>query len=162
MAWKARGVMFRIRLRLGEFMKLYVVGILCLSVTACRAGIPIPIPGPKASPKPASEVVNTAALTPRDGAGAIIVARDKSRIWRKGCIYDISLDGNLMAGLRNEEQVTLYADPGGRTLGVSIRPEGTCEPAFAQVPVQVVASATTKIRIVADVSFDLRVESTTY
>ena len=28
MAWEARGVMFRIRLRPGEFMKLYVVGIL--------------------------------------------------------------------------------------------------------------------------------------
>ena len=60
-----------------------------------------------------------------------------------------------MAGLRNGEQVTLYADPGGRSVVVSIRPEDSCDPVVAEVPVQVVASATTKIRIVADVSYDL-------
>ena len=58
--------------------------------------------------------------------------------------------------------MTIYADPGTRTLGVSIRPDGKCKPALAQVPLQVVANATTKIRIVADISYDLRIEATTY
>jgi hypothetical protein len=156
--------MFPNNTRLGGRMKLFVVGILYLSVTACTPtpSVPIPIPGPKASPKLASEIINTSALTPRDGAGAILVVRDKTRLFRKGCTYDVALDGQLMVGLRNGEQVTLYADPGGRSIVVSIRPEDSCDPVVAQVPVQVVASATTKIRIVADLSYDLKIESTTY
>ena len=67
-----------------------------------------------------------------------------------------------MAGLRNGQQVTFYADPGGRVVAVSIRPEEKCDAVIAQVPVKVVASATTMIRVVADVSYDLHVESTTY
>ncbi|MCE3286379.1 MAG: hypothetical protein K0R70_2635, partial [Steroidobacteraceae bacterium] len=60
------------------------------------------------------------------------------------------------------EQVTIYADPGARTLGVSIRDEGSCDAALAHVPLQVVASATTTIRVRADLSYDLKVEATTY
>jgi hypothetical protein len=144
-------------------MKLYVAGILCVSVTACTPVIPIPMPIPGASPKvkPASEVMNAAAVTTRDGAGVIVVTRDK-QLRDMGCTYDISLDGQLVAGLRNGEQVTLYADPGEQIVGVSIRRHGTCNPAIAQVPVQVVASATTKIRVRADAYYDLRIEATTY
>ena len=143
-------------------MKVHVIGILCLSVTACAASVPIPMPGPNKSARPASEVMDRDALAPRDGAGAIVVLRDKTRFWRKRCIYDITLDGQPVAGLRNGEQVTLYADPGGRVLAVSIRPEEKCDAVTAQVPVNVVASATTRIRVVADVSYALHVESTTY
>ncbi|MCE3285516.1 MAG: hypothetical protein K0R70_1772, partial [Steroidobacteraceae bacterium] len=116
-------------------MRLYVVGILsCLSVTGCVAGgIPIPILNPQAPPQPASEVVDAAAIVPRDGAGAIVVTRDWQLRDRK-CSYDISLDGRFVAGLRTGEQVTIYADPGARTLGVSIRDEGSCEAALAHVP----------------------------
>lgn len=143
-------------------MKVQVIGILCLSVTACTAAIPIPMPGPNKSAKPPSQIMDRDALQPREGAGAIVVHRDKTRLWRKRCIYDISLDGQHVAGLRNGEQVTFYADPGGRVVAVSIRPEEKCDAVIAQVPVQVVASATTSIRVVADVSYDLHVESTTY
>ena len=143
-------------------MKAHVIGILCLSVTACAALVPIPMPGPKKSAKPPSEIMDRDALAPREGAGAIVVRRDKTMVWRKKCIYDISLDGQPVAGLRNGEQVTFYADPGGRVVAVSIRPEEKWGAVVAQVPVKVVASATTRIRVVADVSYDLHVESTTY
>jgi hypothetical protein len=146
---------------LGGIVKLHVIGILCLSVTACAPGIAVPVPTPSAPPKFASEVVNAAAVTPRDGAGAIFVTRDK-QLRDTRCTYDISLDGQLVAGLRSGEQVTIYADPGRRIVGVSIRGEASCDPALAQVPVQVVASATTKIRVWADHSYDLRIEATTY
>jgi hypothetical protein len=144
-------------------IRLYVVGILaCVSLSACVAGgIPIPILNPQAPPQPASEVVDAAAIVPRDGAGAIVVTRDWQLRDRK-CSYDISLDGRFVAGLRTGEQVTIYADPGARTVGVSIRNEGNCDAALAQVPLQVVASATTTIRVRADLSYDLKVEATTY
>ena len=145
-------------------MKLVVIGILCLAVAACTPApsISIPIPGPKDSPRLASELAKAAPVTPREGAGAILIVRDKTKVFRKKCTYEIALDGQPMAGLRNGEQVTLYADPGRRSIVVSIRPEESCDAVVAEVPVKVVASATTKIRIVADVSYDLHIESTTY
>jgi hypothetical protein len=142
-------------------MKLYLVGVLCLSLAACMSGIPLPVPLPKAPPKTASEVINAAALEPREGAGVIIVTRDKI-LRGKSCMYDIALDGQLVAGLRTGEQVTLYADPGPRILDVSRREHGSCAPALAQVPVQVVANATTKIKVGADIEYDLKVEATTF
>jgi hypothetical protein len=144
---------------LGTFMKLCVVGILCLSVTACIPGITVPISsGP---PKPTSDVTNSAAVTPRDGAGAIVITRD-AQFRDMKCIYDILLDGQRVAGLRIGEKVTLYADPGQRIVGVSIRRENKCDPAVAQFSVQVVASATTNVRVSTDVSYDLKIEATTY
>jgi hypothetical protein len=130
--------------------------MLGLAVTACG----IPVLSPDGPPKPASEVMNSTAITPRDGAGAIFVVRDEV-LRDMDCTYEISLDGQVVAGLRSGEQVTIYANPGGRALGVSIRPEKSCEPAVAQIPVQVVASATTKIRVKATARYDLRLEATT-
>ena len=101
-------------------------------------------------------------LAPREGGGRHCGPQGQDQVLRKRCIYDISLDGQPVAGLRNGEQVTLYADPGGRVVAVSIRPDETCDTVIAQVPVKVVASTTTRIRVVADVSYDLHVESTTY
>ncbi len=140
-------------------MKLYLVGALGLLLAACMPAIPILTP--KGPPKPASEVVKSAALEPRDGAGAIDITRVHSLL-RMGCTYEIALDGERLAGLRNGEHVTIYADPGARTLSVSIRPEERCKFAIAEVPVQVVAQATTTIRIVADAWYDLKIEATTY
>jgi hypothetical protein len=145
----------------GTIMKHYVVGVLCLAVAACMSGIPLPVPLPQAPPKLASEVMNADALAPRDGTGVIIVTREKL-LRGKSCTYDIALDGKLVAGLRTGEQVTLYADPGARIVDVSRRKDSSCAPAIAQVPVQVVASATTKIKVGADISYDLKVEATTF
>jgi hypothetical protein len=140
-------------------MKLYLAGILGLCATACIPGIPILTP--KAPPKQASEIMNAAAIEPHNGAGVIIVNRDKA-LRRMGCTYDIALDGQVVAGLRNGEHVTIYADPGQRIVAVSIRPENSCDPALAEVPVQVVANATTTMRVVSDIAYDLRIELTTY
>ena len=146
-------------------MRLYFLSMLCLSVSACApTGIPIfitPTPGTSTDAKPTSDVMNVAAVTPRDGAGAIVVTRDKGWVGR-GCTYDVSLDDQHVAGLRPGEQVTLYADPGERIVGISIRRDGTCDPAFAQVSVQAVAHATKKVRVGADASYDLVVESSSH
>lgn len=151
--------MFDVWRRPGGTMKRYLVGIFGLSMTACMPGIPIL--SPTSAPRPASEVVNSAALEPREGAGVIVVARDHS-LMRMKCTYEIALDGQVLAGLRTGENVTIYADPGSRILAVAIRPDGECDAALAEVPVQVVANATTKVRIVADISYALRIEATTY
>jgi hypothetical protein len=142
-------------------MKLFVVGILCLSVTACIPGITVPISsGP---PKPTSDVVNSGIVTPRDGAGAIVITRE-AQLRDMKCTYDILLDGQHVAGLHTGEKVTLYADPGQRIVGVSVRraDKDKCEPAIAQFLVQVVASATTNVRVSTDLSYDLKIEATTY
>jgi len=137
-----------------------VVGLVVGSVllTACAA-LPVPF---GSEVKPAATVVDDDAVTPRDGAGAVIVTRD----WQfrdMGCIYDVVLDDNMVAELRPGEQVTVYPEPGKRMLGISIRPkEKDCEPAVAQVPLDVVASATTKVRVRADGYYQLRVEATTF
>jgi hypothetical protein len=137
-------------------MRRFVAGMLVFSATACA----VPIPGgPEATP--ATTITDTAAVTPRDGAGAIVVTRQK-QLRDMGCTYDISLDDRLVAELRAGEQVTLYADPGQRIVGVSIRRDDRCEPAIARVPLQVVASATTRIRVRAGASYDLKIEATTY
>jgi hypothetical protein len=105
--------------------------------------------------------MNTAAVTPRDGTGAIVVTSDK-RWWGKGCIFDIALDDQHVAGLRSGEQVTLYADPGERIVGVKIRDEGDCDAAMAQVSIQVVPHATKTVRVGADGHHDLKIELNTY
>ena len=139
-------------------MKVGLAGCPCLSLTAC-ASLPIPF---GSEVKPASTVVNASAVTPRDGAGAIVVTRD----WQfrdMGCIYDVVLDNDRVAELRAGEEVTVYPDPGKRMRGISIRPkDDDCEAALAQVPLEVVASATTKVRVRADGYYHLRVEATTF
>ena len=131
-----------------------------LSLTGC-ASLPFPF---GSEVKPASTVTNSDVVTPRDGAGAIIVTRD----WQfrdMSCIYDVALDDAMVAELRPGEQVIIYPEPGKRTLNVSIRPkenDNDCESAVAQVPLDVVASATTKVRVRADGYYHLRVEATTF
>jgi hypothetical protein len=100
------------------------------------------------------------AVTPRDGAGAIVITSRMVWLGRR-CTYDIALDDRLVAGLRPYEHLTIYADPGQRVLAVSIRDEPGCDPAHAQIPLDVVAHATTKIRVGADGTYDLKVEVNT-
>ncbi len=145
-------------------MKRYVVGILCLSVAGCGVlGIPVPVSMPNAPPngRPTSDVVSARAVTPRDGAGVIAVARDEQLRDRK-CIYAVSLDGETVALLRNGEQVIVYADPGMRGIAISVRSDRSCKEAIAQVPVEVAAGSTTDIRVRSDVIYDLKVESTSH
>lgn len=143
-------------------MKVNVVVPVVLTaglVLAGCAALPVPY---GSEVKPASNIVNEEAVKPRDGAGAIIVTRD----WQlrdMGCIYDVVIDDSRVAELRPGEQVTVYPDPGKRMLGISIRPtQKSCGAAVAQVPLNVVASATTKVRVRADGYYQLRVEATTF
>lgn len=139
-------------------MKLYVVGIACLSVAACAT---LPMPGPPKTPKPPSVVHDIAAVTPHDGDGAIMVTRDY-QLEGMSCIHDVFMDDHLVAQLRPGERVTMYANPGWRYVGVSIHAEGSCEAADARFPLQVVANATTKVRVKADAYHGLKIEATSY
>lgn len=149
----------------GAIMKRCVVSILCLSFTACAPVVPVlvvrPPPSASGDAKPAVDVTNAAAVTPRDGAGAIVITRGKGLAGMQ-CTYDISLDDQHVAGLRSGERVTLYADPGERIVGVSIRREGSCNSATEQVAVQVATHVTTKVRLKANASYDLIIDLNTY
>lgn len=143
-------------------MRHGIVGVLSLALAACVGAIPIPVPMPvgPTGPTPAAAVVET-AVTPRDGAGAIVVTRDR-QLRRGKCSFDVALDGSPVATLRPGERVTLYADPGERRVAISAGREEGCDAAVAEVPLKVVASATTQVRVRSDAKYDLKVEATTY
>lgn len=151
--------------RLRAITRPFVLSNLCLLFTACAPSVPVLVvrPPPSAAPEttPPVDVTNTVAVTPRDGAGAIVITRDKGSAGKE-CTYDISLDDQHVAGLRTGGQVTLYADPGERIVGVSVRRDGSCDPASEQVAVPVVPHTTTKVRVGADASFDLIIDLNTY
>lgn len=146
-------------------MKQVVVGILVALVAACAPVVPVLVITPdsetRRNGRPPSEVMNVAVVTPRDGAGAIVITRKKTLL-SDGCTYDIALDDQQIAGLRPGEQVTLYADPGTRIVGFSIRDEGSCDTANAEVSLQVVAHAKNEIRVGPDSHYDLKVEVNSY
>lgn len=146
-------------------MKPYAVCLVGLSVAACAPSVPVvvvaPAPASARQARPASDVMNAAAVTPRDGAGAIVVTREQG--WAgSGCTYDVALDDQHVAGLRPGEQITLYADPGERTVGISVRGGDDCDPAIAQVPVRVVAQATSTMYIRGNPSSELKIDVNTY
>jgi hypothetical protein len=137
-------------------MKLIVAGLSCLAVAACA--LPLPYTTPQGKPEP--KAVDAEAVTPRDGTGAIVVYRVK-QLKDMDCIYDVAIDGRSVAELRRGELVTLYADPGNRLVDIGIRDANDCKPALARVPLDVVASATTRVRVRADGYYGLKVEATT-
>lgn len=146
-------------------MKRVLAIFVGLSVAACAPNVPMvvvsPAPSSVLDPKPAQDVMDTAAVTPRDGAGVIVITSRK--VWLGSrCTYDVALDDRQVAGLRPHEQLTIYADPGQRVLAVSIRDSPGCDPVQAQIPLDVVAHAATKIRVGADGRHDLKVEVNTF
>src|SRR5512134_2201502 len=105
-------------------MKPWGITVLALSLAACAPAVPVLVVSPRAElPELAttsSQVENDAVVTPRDGTGAIVVARERQ--WTgTGCTYDVALDDQHVAGLRPGEQVTLYAEPGRRAIRISAR-----------------------------------------
>lgn len=145
-------------------MKHVVAILLGLSVAACAPSVPLvvvsPAPSSAREPKPTQDVMDPASITPRDGAGVIVITSRKVRLGKR-CAYDVALDDRLVAGLRPDEQLTIYADPGQRVLAVSMRDEPGCDPVHAQVPLDVVPHATTKVLVGAGGTYDLKVEVNT-
>jgi hypothetical protein len=147
-------------------MKHIVVCILLgWAVTACAPSVPLAVvtPAPKSArePKPAADVANEGAVTPRNGAGAIVLTRRKTWLGSR-CTFDVALDDQHVAGLRPGEQLTLYADPGQRTIDVSIRDGDGCDPANAHLALDVVPHATKRIQLRSDAYYDLKVEVNSY
>lgn len=147
-------------------MKHVLAGILGLALTGCAPTVPVMIWEPEAeSPPqlpPPSEVMNERAVTPRYGAGAIIVTSKAKGWFTEGCTFDVALDDQLVAGLRPGQQVVLFADPGQRVISFSVRDEASCDPANAQVAMEVVAHTTQKIQLGSSARYDLKVEVDSY
>jgi hypothetical protein len=146
-------------------VKRFVAILAGLSMAACAPSVPLvvvsPAPSSAREPKPAQDVMDLGATTPRDGAGAIVITRPT--VWLgKRCTFDVALDDRLVAGLRPGEKLTIYADPGERVIDVSIRDEAGCDPAHGRVPLHVFPHATNKIRVGADGTYDLKVEVNTF
>lgn len=147
-------------------MKHILASILGLALSSCTPAIPVMIWKPEAeSPSqspPPSEVMNERAVTPRYGAGAIVVTSKEKGWFTEGCTFDVALDDQFVAGLRPGEQVVLFADPGQRVISFSVRDEASCDPANAQVAVQIVAHTTQKIQLGSTTRYDLKVEVDSY
>lgn len=125
--------------------------IAVLALAGCAPRIPLLVVAPGSDsarePRPASEIMNDAAVTPRYGAGAIVVASRKKSRFAKGCTLDVALDDQQVAGLRPGEQVVVFAEPGRRVIDLRVRDEGTCERETARVAVDVVAHSTQQIEV---------------
>ena len=131
------------------------------SVVACTSSFPFVVvsPAPKSAreAKPAKDVIDAAALVPRDGAGAIVITR--KRTWGgTGCTFDVALDNRSIAGLRPGEQLTMYADPGARVVAIAVRDEAGCEPAHARIPLDVIGHTTSRMKVGAEGRYELKVE----
>lgn len=137
-----------------------------LVLAACAPTFPVlvvsPDPEPATQPQPASEIISERAVTPRDGAGAIVVTRHGGARSAGGCIVDVALDDELVAGLLPGERVVLFAEPGTRTVSLNVRDQATCSPASAQVALDIVEHTTQKIELGSDARHDLKVEVDAY
>lgn len=147
-------------------MKHVFAAILGLVLMGCSPAVPLLVWEPDAEPtpesRPASEIADERAVTPRFGAGAIIVTSQERERLAEGCTFDVVLDEQLVAGLRPGEQVVIFADPGQRVLSFSVRDEASCNSASAHVAVEVVAHTTQKIHLGSDTRYDLKVEVDSY
>lgn len=147
-------------------MKHVLAGIVGLALTGCAPAFPIVVWEPDSDsppqPRPASQVMDERVVTARYGTGAIIVTSKEASWFAKGCTFDIALDDKLVAALRPGEQVVLFAEPGQRSVGFSVRDEASCDPASAQVALGVVAHTTQKIQIGSGAYYNLKVEVDTY
>ena len=139
---------------------------LVLALAGCAPTVPVLIfsPAPDEAPQapPPSQVMNELAVSPRDGTGAVVVTSRGTSWPARGCTVDVALDDELVAGLRPGEQVVLFAEPGQRTVSMSVRDEDACSPVSAQVPLYIVEHTTQKIDVGPDSRHDLKVEVDTY
>lgn len=143
-------------------MRHVLAALLFPALAACAPAVPVLVvaPGETREPevRPASQVMNDWAVTPRDGAGVIIVSSTNQGWFATGCTIDVALDDLLVAGLRPGEQVTLFAEPGDRLVGLSVRDEASCGPENARVTLEIVAHTTQKIRVGPGNQHGLKVE----
>lgn len=147
-------------------MKHGLAVILGLALAGCAPSIPVLVmtPGePSATePRPASEVMDDLAVTPRYGTGAIVITSKGNSWFTEGCTFDVALDDQHVAGVRPGEQLTLFAEPGQRVIGFRVRDEASCLPASTQVLLEIVEHTTQKIRVGADSRHELKVEVDSY
>jgi hypothetical protein len=147
-------------------MKQVFAAILGLVLMGCSPAVPLLVWEPDAEPtpesRPASEIMNERAVTPRFGAGAIMVTSQEKDRLADGCTFDVVLDEQLVAGLRPGEQVVIFAEPGQRVLSFSVRDEASCRSASADVALEVVAHTTQKIHLGSGTHYELKVEVDSY
>lgn len=142
-------------------MRPWQIAVLALSVAACAPAVPVLVVAPRPEisevATTASQVANAAAVAPRDGTGAIVVARERQ--WTgTSCTYDVALDDQHVAGLRPGEQVTLYAEPGRRAIRISVRGEEHCDPSIVEFALPVIEHTTQKVRVRGTARSALKVE----
>ena len=146
-------------------MNPWAIAVLSMSVAACAPAVPVLVVTPRAEiPELAttsSQVENSEVVTPRDGTGAIVVARERQ--WTgTGCTFDVALDDQHIAGLRPGEQVTLYAQPGRRAIRISARGEEHCDPSIVEFALPVIEHTTQKVRVRRTAGSALEVEVNPY
>lgn len=146
-------------------MKPGGIAVFALSLAACAPAVPVLVVTPRQDiPELAttsSQVENAAVVTPREGTGAVVVARERQ--WTgTGCTYDVALDDQHVAGLRPGEQVTLYAEPGRRSIRISARGEEHCDPSIVEFALPVIEHTTQKVRVRRAAGSGLKVEVDPY
>lgn len=141
-------------------MKHALAALLGLALAGCAPSVPLLVfkPGGAPEPRPASQVMDEDAITPRSGTGAISVTTEEPGWFGEACTFDVALDGRLVAGLRPGERVILYAEPGRRVISLSVRDEASCTPASKRIALQIVEHTTQEILVGSNARRALEVE----
>jgi hypothetical protein len=106
-----------------------------------------------------TDVVDAAAVTPRAGAGQIVVTRDKGTLG-SACTFDLLVDGGRV-GVKPGQQLTLYVEPGTHIVGVV--PRGSiCGGGVAQVEVMIAADQREGLRVGMSQGWDILIEPSAY
>ena len=103
-----------------------------------------------------TDVLDAAVVTPRAGAGQIVVTRDTGALG-SACTFDLLVDGGRVGGLKAGEQLALYVDPGEHIVGVVGR-ESMCGGGVAQVEVTIAADQRKGLGVGMSQGWDILIE----
>lgn len=120
---------------------LLMAVVICFGLAGCAT---TPIPTDQALEAPDKRIHNKQVVTPKAGAGVVIVKRD-SGVLGSPCYTKIFVNGNLAAELSTSEKVTFYL-PEGKHI-VSAWPNDPCAGSMAEIEANVTKSRPLLFRV---------------
>lgn len=123
-------------------MKIPIAILFAGLLAACNTH---PISASRAVPAPAHRIYNSEILTPRDGAGQVIVTRDTGALG-SACSIGILADGVSVAALNPGEKIEMYLPPGDHIIA-GITRGGLCGSAVVEAAAAVTTALPLAFRV---------------
>jgi len=135
-------------------MRAFYLATLVAMLAGCYQTMPIS--NSIAAQAPPEAVLDPVAATAREGAGRVIVTRDRGYVGM-ACKFRIHIDGKPAVALKQGQTFTLYAEPGERIIAVTSPCSGQV-PETRQLLVNVEAGVTKKVRVGVTEAMDFLIE----